>query len=46
MNEKGNNIKKYNIAIGFKNNRIKVINRIFHNTKKFDNLKKLIKLIS
>ena len=41
------NIQKYNINNGFvegKNNKIKVIKRLSYGIKKFDNLKKLIKL--
>ena len=42
-----NNIQKYNINNEFverKNNKIKVIKRLSYGIKKFDNLKKLIKL--
>ena len=45
--EEINNIQKYNINNGFvegKNNKIKVIKRLSYGIKKFDNLKKLIKL--
>ena len=41
------NIQKYNINNGFvegKNNKIKVINRLSYEIKKFDNLKKFIQL--